>query len=198
MADTTLATASQVQVWDSKYLSEYVRASRFKPYMGKAEGDGSNPLMPIMVKTELQKAGKTVNIPLLTRLQGDGVQGNERLSGSEEAISNYNFAITVNYNRNAISIPEADEHWTEMDLRGAAKMLLRTWSSEVLRDDLIIGLADIYGRSYVKGRLDPRHSLHPDHVHGGAQRRPDEHGRLGAGEPRPGSLRPGPRASRGR
>jgi hypothetical protein len=152
MADTTLATASQVQVWDSKYLSEYVRASRFKPYMGKAEGDGSNPLMPIMVKTELQKAGKTVNIPLLTRLQGDGVQGNERLSGSEEAISNYNFAITVNYNRNAISIPEADEHWTEMDLRGAAKMLLRTWSSEVLRDDLIIGLADIYGRSYVKGR----------------------------------------------
>lgn len=152
MATTSLATASQVQVWDKQYLSEYVRASRFKPYMGKAEGDGSNPLMPIMVKNELQKAGKTINIPLLTRLQGNGVQGNERLSGSEEAISNYNFAITVNYNRNGVEIPEADEHWTEMDLRGAGKMLLRTWSSEVLRDDLIIALSDIYGRSYVKGR----------------------------------------------
>lgn len=152
MATTSLVAASHIQKWDANFLSEYVRDSRFKPYMGKADGNGANPMMAIMVKTEMQQAGKTLNIPLITRLLGDGVQGNERLSGNEEQIGNYNFPITVNFNRNALEIPEADEHWTEMDLRGAGRMLLRTWASEALRDDLIISLADIYGRSYVKGR----------------------------------------------
>lgn len=156
MADTTLNSASRIQKWDASFLSEYVRASRFKKYMGKASGDGSNPMMPIMVKSELTTAGKTINIPLITRLSGDGKQGNAQLAGYEEALGNYNRALTVHYNRNAVRVTEADEHWTEMDLRGASKMQLRTWAAEALRDDIIIAMLDVFSItapvSYVRGQ----------------------------------------------
>ena len=153
MTITTLATASRVQKWDSQFLSEYVRTSRFMPYMGKASGrgiTGSNDKAVILIKTELTTAGKIVNIPLITRLKGTGVQGNTVLIGSEEALSNYNMPIHVNYNRNGVSIPEADEHWTEMDLRGAAKGTLRTWAAESLRNDIIISLMSPDGTAYVQ------------------------------------------------
>ena len=153
MTITTLATASRVQKWDSQFLSEYVRTSRFMPYMGKASGrgiTGSNDNAVILIKTELTTAGKIVNIPLITRLKGTGVQGNTVLIGSEEALSNYNMPIHVNYNRNGVSIPEADEHWTEMDLRGAAKGMLRTWAAESLRNDIIIALMSTDGTAVVQ------------------------------------------------
>jgi hypothetical protein len=144
MADTALNSASRIQKWDENFLSEYVRASRFKPYMGKASGSGSNPMMPIMIKSELTSAGKIINIPLITRLQGDGVQGNTQLAGAEEALGNYNRGIAVHYNRNGVRVNEADEHWTEMNLREAARMQLRTWAAEALRDDIIIAMLDVF------------------------------------------------------
>jgi hypothetical protein len=147
MADTALATASRVQKWDAAFLAEYVRDSRFMPYMGNA---GRNPMMPIMVKSELTSAGKTVNIPLITRLKGNGVQGNTALVGFEEALGNYNHPVNVHYNRNGVSVPEPDQHWTEMDLREASRMMLRTWAAEALRDDIIIALLSTDGTSYVR------------------------------------------------
>jgi hypothetical protein len=35
MSEVTLASASEKQVWMSKYFSEYVRTSRFMPYMSE-------------------------------------------------------------------------------------------------------------------------------------------------------------------
>jgi hypothetical protein len=153
---TTLTSASRIQKWDSDFLSEYVRASRFKPYMGKAAGKGSNPMMPIMVKTELVSAGKIINIPLITRINNKGVGGSTALRGRETPLGNYNRAIHVHFNRNGVRINEADEHWTEMDLREASRMMLRTWAAEALRDDIICGLLDIFSvaspLSYIRGQ----------------------------------------------
>lgn len=152
MAITDLGTEHRVAKWDADYLKEYVRESRFRPYMGKATGEGSQMNMPIMTRTDLVAgAGKTLNIPLITRLTGQGVRGYQRLTGNEEPMDIHNDQVTVHYNRNGVEIAEADEKWTEMDLRGAAKSLLRSWASESLRDDIIISLADIYDRSYVGG-----------------------------------------------
>lgn len=154
MADTALATASRIQKWDAQFLAEYVRNSRFRPYMGAAPGPGvtvSNPSAVIMIKNELTSAGKVINIPLITRLKGDGVRGNTELLGAEEALANYNHAIHVHWNRNGVSLPEADEHWTEMDLRAAARMNLRSWAAEWLRDDIITALMATDGTAYVGG-----------------------------------------------
>lgn len=95
MASTTLATASQVQKWDAQFMAEYVRDTGFKPYMSR----GSNSV--ICAKYELASGGKTVNMPLVTRLTGNGVTGSSALEGNEEALGNYNHSISIDWKRNA-------------------------------------------------------------------------------------------------
>lgn len=150
MAETQLALASRIQKWNSQFWTEYVRDTRFRPYMGRSDGDGA--MMPICTKYELASGGKTVNMPLITRLKGTGVQGTTRLTGNEEALGNYNQAITVNYNRNGVTVKKPEESWTEMDLRRAARMMLRTWASESLRDDIITAMLAYANTSFLAGK----------------------------------------------
>jgi len=142
MATTTLATASRVSKWDAQYFREYVRNSGFKPYMGRS------PMSLINVKYELTSGGKTINIPLITKLTGAGVSGTSTLVGSEEAMNNYNMAVTVDWLRNAVEIKKPEEQWTEMDLREAAKDILQDWSMASLRSGIIGALSSISGTLY--------------------------------------------------
>lgn len=132
MAETTLATASEKQKWISAYFSEYVRGSKFLPYMGRS------PMNIIVTKYELQEeSGKTINIPLITRLTGQGVTGSQVLDGNEEELGNYNFPISVEWRRHGVRVPKSTSYKTEIDLLNAARDMLKTWESEKLRDDII-------------------------------------------------------------
>ena len=132
MAEVALATASEKQVWRKDYLKEYVRESGFLPYMGRG------PTSIIMAAYELQEqAGKTINIPLITRLTGTGVTGSSVLDGAEEDLGNYNCAISIDWLRNGVRVPKSTSYKTEIDLLGAAKAMLKQWSSENLRDEVI-------------------------------------------------------------
>jgi len=142
MTATTVATASQVQKWDADFLAEYVRNSGFKPYMGR----GSNSV--ICAKYELSSGGKTINIPLVTRLTGAGVSGGSALEGNEEALGNYNHAISIAWKRNGVLITKDQQHWTEMDLRKAARDQLSNWAMDGLRDDVIAAFRSIGGVAY--------------------------------------------------
>lgn len=142
MSETVLATASERQKWINQYFSEYVRASQFKPYMGKS------PMSIIVVKYELQtESGKTINIPLITRLKGDGVTGSQVLEGNEEALGNYNCAISVDWRRHGVTVPKSTSYKTEIDLLGAAKEMLIDWESEKMRDDVITALLAVIASS---------------------------------------------------
>lgn len=134
MADTTLATASQVQKWDAQFFAEYVRNSGFAAYMGR----GTN--MPIVAKYQLTEAGKSINIPLVTKLSGAGVTGSTALEGAEEALGNYNHKISIDWKRNGVLITKDQEHYTEMDLRRAARDMLSYWAMSGLRTDIIAAL----------------------------------------------------------
>jgi N4-gp56 family major capsid protein len=132
MAEVTLASASEKQRWISDYLGEYVRESGFKGYMGRS----NNSI--IIAKYELQEeAGKTINIPLITRLKSSGVTGSAVLDGNEEELGNYNCAISVDWRRNGVRVPKSTSFKTEIDLLNAARDMLRTWEAEKLRDDII-------------------------------------------------------------
>lgn len=138
MAEVALASASEKQKWISQYFAEYVRNSGFKAYMGR----GNNSI--IISKYELQEeAGKTINIPLITRLKGTGVTGSTSLDGNEEELGNYNCAISVDWRRNAVRIPKSTSYKTEIDLYGAAKDMLRVWEAEKLRDDIIKAMLSV-------------------------------------------------------
>lgn len=130
--ETTLATASEKQKWMSSYFKEYIRGSRFAPYMGRS------PTSIIFVKYELQtESGKTINLPLITRLKNDGVTGSQVLDGNEEELGNYNCPISVEWRRNGVRVPKSTSYKTEIPLLDAARPMLRQWESEKLRDDVI-------------------------------------------------------------
>ena len=138
MAEVALNSALEKQKWLSNYFGEYVRQSGFKPYMGTTNND------VIIVKRELQEeAGKTINIPLITRLRGSGVTGSQVLDGNEEDLGNYNCALSVDWRRHGVKIPKSTSYKTEIDLWGAAKQMLRKWESEQLRNDIIKALLSI-------------------------------------------------------
>lgn len=141
MADTTLATASQLQRWNADFYAEYVRDSGFKPYMGRSA------MSIIHAKYELTPAGKAVNMPLITRLTGAGVTGSTALEGAEEALGNYNHKIGIDWKRNAVLLTKDQEHYSEMDMRRAARDVLKGWAMEELRDDIIAAMASIWNGS---------------------------------------------------
>lgn len=129
--EVQLATALEKQKWLSKYYSEYIRMSGYKPYMGKSSSS------IICVKYEMtQESGKTINIPLVSRLKGQGVTGSQILRGNEEDLSLYNCAITLDWRRNAITVPKSTSYKTEIDILGAARDQLKRWEAEKLRDDI--------------------------------------------------------------
>jgi len=138
VSETVLATASEKQKWMSSYFKEYVRGSRFAGYMGRS------PTSIIFVKYELQtESGKTINLPLITRLQGDGVTGSQVLDGNEEELGNYNCPISVEWRRNGVRVPKSTSYKTEIPLLDAARPMLRQWESEKLRDDIIYAMLSV-------------------------------------------------------
>jgi len=142
MAVSSVTSASQVQKWVADYFAEYVRDSGFKPYMGR----GANSI--INVKMELTPVGKTVNIPLVGKLSGAGVTGQTALEGAEEVLNNYNHQIAIDWLRNGVLQTEDQLHYTEMDLLKASREMLKMWSMEKLRTDVISGLGMISGLAY--------------------------------------------------
>jgi N4-gp56 family major capsid protein len=138
MAEVTLASASEKQKWLSNYFQEYVRESGFAGYMGKS----NNSI--IIAKYELQEeAGKTINIPLITRLKSAGVTGSAVLDGNEEELSNYNCAISVDWRRNAVRVPKSTSYKTEIDLLNAGRDALKVWEAEKQRDDIIRAMLSV-------------------------------------------------------
>lgn len=132
MAEVVLATESERQIWSKDALQEFVRASRFEKFVG------TGPTKIIIAKYELQtEAGKTINIPLITRLNNKGVGGSTALRGRETQMGNYNCPITIDWDRNGVVVPKSESYKTEIDLLGAAKPLLKQWGGEALRTDII-------------------------------------------------------------
>ena len=135
MAETLLATASERQIWVTKYFQEYVRHSRFMPYMSNSDVNKGGIILTRFQAEE--EAKRTINIPFIGRLKSAGVTGATALDGIEEELTNFNCPITVDWRRNAVRIPKSTSFRTEINLWDAAKDALRVWESEKLRDDII-------------------------------------------------------------
>jgi N4-gp56 family major capsid protein len=132
MAEVALASALEKQKWINNYFQEYIRESGFSGYIGRS----NNSI--IIAKYELQEeAGKTINIPLITRLKSSGVTGSAVLDGAEEELGNYNCAITVDWRRNGVRVPKSTSFKTEINLLDAARDALKAWEAEKQRDDII-------------------------------------------------------------
>lgn len=132
MAETSLSSALEKQIWSKDYLAEYVRESGFLPYMGRKKTS------VIVSMYELaSESGKTINVPLITKLTAAGVRGSGVLSGKEEQLGNYSCAISVDWIRNGVKVPKSTQYKTEIDLLNAGRDMLKLWSADTLRADMI-------------------------------------------------------------
>lgn len=143
MADTNAATGLTPQVWDDQFFMEYVRANRFRPYMGTDENS------IIQVKEDLtKKKGDKITFAAVRQLNGAGVTGSTVLEGAEEDLDSRSMTVTVNTLRNAVIVTDEEEAQSAIGLRQAGKMALKLWSLDKFRDDIITGLGSINGVAY--------------------------------------------------
>jgi hypothetical protein len=94
------------------------------------------------VITDLDKGGKNggeqINIPLRARLNGQGV-GRGTLRGNEESLDNQGTRFWIDWTRNAVTIDNAEEQKSSIDLFAEAKPALVDWGQEKQRDEIVDG-----------------------------------------------------------
>lgn len=156
MADFSLATASQRKEWSNKAHMEYVRRSRFAPYIRNTE----NSIFQGYSDLE-KRAGDTLNIPLFYKLGGAPVTGDTPIVGNETPLDNYNCGVPVALRGKGVAITKNQTFRTEIDVMNAAKQSLTRYFGELLRDDIIEALGSVvtgtdvtvnYGSSSVANR----------------------------------------------
>lgn len=129
--ETTTLSGLDLTKWQRDFMKSYVRDSGFAPYMGTSEMD------IIHVKNDLKTDGYTIRVPLLLDLQSNGVSGNTRLSGNEEALDQYYFDVVWEYYRHGVETSKKEREKSAQNLLAAKRPLLRSWASELIKYQLI-------------------------------------------------------------
>jgi N4-gp56 family major capsid protein len=124
-----------VKVWSKNLANEAYR----KTFIGKFIGEGEDSL--IQEKVDLKKsAGDQITCGLNVQLQGDGVQGDATLEGSEEALQFYDDALRIDQLRHATRTKgRMTEQRVPYDLRRVSRDRLADWWAQ--RMDQLVPLA---------------------------------------------------------
>jgi N4-gp56 family major capsid protein len=132
VANTTVASGSEVEVWEDDYWAEYLRDAMFNAHMGTSTNS------VIQTFEDLTKqAGDKINIPLVTKLTNAPTTGDNTLEGNEEALGNYNYQLTVDQLRHAVRVGKMEQQKTVIPLLNAGREMLKLWSMDDLRDEII-------------------------------------------------------------
>src|SRR3954463_12053965 len=143
---TTNHSANEVIKFRRQVISDFLRRSRFDPFMG----DSSTNV--IVRLADLESDGKQINVPLVNQLTGDGV-GAGTLRGSEEQLDSYGYPLWADWGRNAVANNRAVNKESSFSVRSTARDLLRGWARRIVRDDLVDGLLSIPTGAVQAGRL---------------------------------------------
>lgn len=136
--------AAAVKQWDDKALYEYQDQLVLKPFMGTSSEN------VIYVRDVFKKEdGDVVNIQLIAALSGEGVQDDETLEGQEEALTPFNFQVTLHQYRNAMRTKgRLTARRTAWDLKDQFRPLLTAWLAQLTETHLFDALASIDGVDY--------------------------------------------------
>lgn len=153
MAQTFAVSGLTPQQWDDNFFRDYVRASRFKRYMGTDEDS------IIQLKEDLaKKKGDSVTFALVNELTGNGVTGNTTLKGNEERLNSRSHRLAVDVLRHAVAVDDWDTQKSVIDLRDAARVQLREWAQKKLRDNITQALGQIDGVNFTSSTVAQRNT----------------------------------------
>ena len=127
MASSSISSGNIVTRFKKKVLREYVREGKF----GSVTGTDENKIIQIV--RELKKC----SVPLVGKVGGAGVRGSTQLSGSEQALSNYDYLLQPTYHRQGVLIDNEEREKSEFDLFKEARPGLMNWIMETKRDQMI-------------------------------------------------------------
>jgi N4-gp56 family major capsid protein len=143
MSQTYAVPGLTPQQWDDQFFTDYVRASRFKRYMGTDEAS------IFQLKEDLTKRkGDSVTFALVNELTGTGVTGNNTLKGNEERLGSRSHKVNVDVLRHAVAVDDWDTQKSVIDLRNAARTQIREWAQKTLRDHCLRALGMIDGIAF--------------------------------------------------
>ena len=133
MAVSTIHSNNKLVKYTQEINREWVRENLFSPYMGE------ELTSIIRRRMELKSGGEQMNIPIVSRLRGQGVSTGP-LVGFEEEIDDYGFRIWLEWARNAVVTKKSEMQKDSADIFGEAKPLLSDWVKELQRDEIIAAL----------------------------------------------------------
>lgn len=145
MANTITIDALRQEVWSKDLLSDVARDVK---NIMKFMGDDENNI--IQVKRELAKGGDTETFPLVARLRGDGVTGDEELEGNEESMKSFSEQVSIDQIRNAVRLKgKLDAQKVIYDQIKSARENLRIWMKEYLARQIFLKLGGVTNTSLV-------------------------------------------------
>jgi N4-gp56 family major capsid protein len=145
MTETVVSAAVRAKQWDDTAFKEYVRANRFKRYMGTSENS------IIQVKNDLtKKQGDAITINLVGALDSASGpnDGSTTLVGAEKELPNQGHKVTVKVVRDAVVVNTEEEQASPFAIRDAGKVALKDLAMRYLRNDILAALSSVHGTPY--------------------------------------------------
>lgn len=114
------------KAWDEKFFRDVVKESYFHNFMGQTKDS------MVYVKEELEKKqGDKITCGLRMRLEGAGVEDDEILEGNEEALTTYDYGLTLKHYRHAVRDKGKIHRKRAMfSIDDESKMALADWGTE--------------------------------------------------------------------
>jgi hypothetical protein len=145
MSETVVSAAVRAKQWDDSFFKEYVRANRFKRYMGTS----ANSI--IQVKNDLtKKKGDAITINLVGALDSSSGpnDGSTSLVGAEKELPNEGHKVTVRVVRDAVVVNTEEEQASPFAIRDAGKVALKDLAMRYMRNAIITALGSVHGTAY--------------------------------------------------
>jgi len=155
MTDTTASPAVRAKQWDDGFFREYVRANRYKRYMGSDENS------IIQVNNDLaKKKGDAITFNLVGALDASTGPntGSTALVGNEKALPNDGWQVKVGVVRDAVVVNMEEEQASAFDIRNAGKVALKELAMRYLKNALTIALGSINGIAYATATAAQRNA----------------------------------------
>lgn len=114
-----------VKIWSTLTMREALKATLFKKFLGS----GKKAIIQRLDELEKQN-GDVIKYDLLMQMGNDGITGDNRLKGNEEALTYYQDYVTVDQLRNAHSFRRMSAQRTLHDLRADAQANLSDWFAD--------------------------------------------------------------------
>lgn len=146
MATTSVSAALVKKAWAKATW----QAAMNNIFFSKFTGTDAGSIVQVLTDLSKDNSGDTITVPLLMKLKGDGITGDNTLEGNEEALVYRDFSVTIDQIRNGVRLKgRMEEKKTQLKLRTDAKAALSTWLTEKIDGEIFSALT----KSPTAGRI---------------------------------------------